>query len=90
MSPLASMRQVGLLRLQQAASKYANLLENITSMLAEMSLLMPQLASYTTLFPGHKALDMCIDALIDDYVGFCIEAILFFHRSPICNTHTSR
>ncbi|KPM36798.1 hypothetical protein AK830_g9767 [Neonectria ditissima] len=69
------------------ASKYANLLDSITSMLDEISLLMPLLASYSTLFPGRKALDTCINALIDDYVGFCIEAILFFNhaltRSPL-------
>lgn len=53
-------------------------------MIEEISLLMPQLATYSTLFPGKKALDNCLRILISDFVGFCIEAVIFFKRWPIC------
>ncbi|KKO97403.1 hypothetical protein THAR02_10491 [Trichoderma harzianum] len=66
-----------------AASKYAKLLESVTNMIEEISLLMPQLATYSTLFPGKKALDNCLRILISDFVGFCIEAVIFFKRWPI-------
>lgn len=69
---------------KQAASKYAKLLESVTNMIEEISLLMPQLATYSTLFPGKKALDNCLRILISDFVGFCIEAVIFFKRWPIC------
>ncbi|RYP80174.1 hypothetical protein DL770_006338 [Monosporascus sp. CRB-9-2] len=67
-----------------AASKYADLMDEITSMIEDMSLLVPQLASYSTLFPGRNVLDACIQTLIDDYVAFCVEAVIFFKRLPFC------
>lgn len=53
-------------------------------MIEDMSLLIPQLASYSTLFPGRKVLNACIQTLVDDYVGFCVEAVIFFKRFPLC------
>lgn len=50
-------------------------------MIKDIGLLMPQFAIYNTLFPGKKALDTCIQTLITDFAGFCIDTVIYFQRS---------
>lgn len=65
----------------QIASNFSKLFDHITDMIEDIALLMPQFEIYNTLFPGKKALDICIQTLINDFAGFCIDTVIFFQRS---------
>lgn len=72
-----------LMALIVVASKFSDIMEMIVDMFSDLTLTLDQLSRYIDLFPGDAALRVCMRALIDDYVGFCITALKFFMRFPI-------
>ena len=65
----------------QLAYSFNTILSSITEMLEDLTKRLPLFEEYRSLFPSAHELEEPLRELYDDYVRFCINAILFFKSS---------
>lgn len=68
----------------QMASKFTRIMDCIAAMIKELTEHLTRLHQYLELFPGQEVFQTCLECIVQHYVSFCISAIKFFRRYPIC------
>lgn len=70
--------RICLLTIDKAAYSFTSVVNAVREMLEDITLQLPIIDEYKSLYPQAHALNEPYMALYAEYVGVCIEAVLFF------------
>jgi len=70
----------------QCALRFRSTLTSLTEMLGDLTTTTTKLNRYIELFPTNATLREYLKRLYNDYVGFCINTIIFYKKWPCCKS----
>jgi hypothetical protein len=70
----------------KCAARYTEILQQVTSMVHDLTLTLSRLDRYIKLFPDNRLFQSTLHNLYEEYTGFCVDTVIFLKKWPLCTS----